>query len=314
MGKKAINISFISSGVILMHYPDGRYSLGAGNLVIFQNKLYFSTCLHVIFDTIKRNLKTIGQIYLRDNTKLIPTGNVIINSIVFSDPKYDCNYNASFDYALIEIQNNQSYYQYAANISQTPLKFSDKLRGIISYYRGSYLEGIVQEIGNHPNAFFTSTGGVPGFSGGGLFNEKGYLQAIHHGAGRIFGESTSEGFEEFDMSEATIVDHDKLQPLNRTIRNTINACSNNINSTKCIHNIINTLKLASRNPRSEVLDASYLNKLLDKNSRIGSVYKINYANIEYELLPAKQWVVVSINSTTKALNTTNNSTYKRNEL
>jgi hypothetical protein len=40
--------------------------------------------------------------------------------------------------------------------------------------------------------------------------------------------------------------------------------------------------------KSEVLDASYLIKLLDANSKITAVSSINYIDEDYELLPAKR--------------------------
>jgi hypothetical protein len=272
--------------------PNNGTSLGSGNLVISNGQLYFSTCLHVIYSYSFKKFNRVGQIYLRDGTKLIFTGKVVIDSNLFKYPNLATS--SSIDYALLEIQNNQSYYHYAANISEKSLHLSQKIRGIFTYYGGSYAEGVVQEKGLENNTFYTSTGGIPGFSGGGFFNKKGKLQGIHRGSGKIYGESTSEA------------------KIHKSVNESIQICRNKIDSASCIDQIVTTLNLALRNPKSEVLDASYLHKLLDKNSKIGIIHNIPYDNIEYELKSTKQWIIkpTSTNSTTNATNVSTNSTKK----
>jgi archaellum component FlaC len=274
-GKYAIRASDLSSGIICAKTPNNSIDCGLGNLIKWQDRLFFSTCLHVIYDESLMKFRIINAILLHDDTalELIPTGEVIVDK---STELFNESSNSAAvklqpkDFALIEIQNSTRYNRYAANISQTPLKLSDFIRGVVYFVKGkTYVEGTIQETVHDGYTFQSNVGGVPGFSGGGYFNNKGELQAIHRGDGCFFGESF--------LQQASI-DSKKVTPVLEALNNTFNACFKENNTVECLKEFYKTTNLISRNPRSEVMDASYLNKLLDKNSKSQKVCRIQYDN------------------------------------
>ena len=285
-GKYALQNSAFSNGFIIVNLTNDEHAYGSGNLVSFQNKLYFCTCLHVIYDELLNKTLAIHKIILDNNMTLTPTGNVIVDS-TFSTGQY---MNYSFDFALIEVENKGNISQFAANISRTQMKLGDKIQGIINFYKGrTFAEGIVKEKEKEVNIFQASIGGMGGFSGAGYFNTEGNLQAIHRASGTIFGESISDT-EFYSDKEAS----SKRKPLHKLIAKTMIKCLKSINFThlsisqnipdsinstgtkKCVNAIYDSIHNISRNPRSEVLDASYLIKLLDKKSNTGKIIKIDY--------------------------------------
>jgi hypothetical protein len=274
-GKNAIKNSYNSGGLIIIEGEVKDLYFGSGNLIQFDGKLYFCTCLHNIYNESIKQTKTIGQIYLHDNTKLEVTGKVIVYRAILNDPTYNCEENSTYDYALIKIKKDQNYFSNAVNLSNTTLKLANKIRGTITYYGGEiYTEGIVKEIGPSRNSFFTNTAGIPGFSGGGCFNERGQLQAIHRGSGKLNSESSIN---------TVYYNTDNIKPIRSSVKDAIEVCQENVSSPKCIEEILYTLNFASKNYRSEVLDTSYLRELLYPGSTLRRKLKIKYLNKDYDI-------------------------------
>jgi hypothetical protein len=228
------------STVIINFYPPTstfNNSEACGSVVTLNRKLYVSTAKHVVYDDIKKCIRSISNITDINGKNILFKKEVIIFE------------NEDFDIALIEVTSN---FKFPLKVVDLEVDFPEEIFSV-SIRNGNfvYQRCMIMEISS--TKLITNCGETHGFSGTGYVNYNGELVGIHRGQGPL---AHADG-DEIQFGEAQWESY-------------VLKCFN-VNSffkKECEEDLKRFLEFIGRNPRCSVIPAFLLRRLLNEGKKV----------------------------------------------